>query len=131
MVNFLQTVKKYCLNNRICAGEAYRAYFGILVGDQGKRWAPLVIIDYCCRTLKGWLRVEKKSHAFCYDPYLAEPSNHLADYSFFMVYPTKQKEEKMYLPWSIPTFQFLLNLSLTTECAIFLSGRTISDFLNI
>ena len=36
------------------------AYFGVLVGDQDKRWAPHVICKYCRRTLEGWLRGEKE-----------------------------------------------------------------------
>ena len=72
--------KKHCLESSIRAKEAYHAYFDIPVGDQGKRWAPHVICEYCRRTLESWFRGEKRAMPFAFPPCLAwalQPSNRL------------------------------------------------------
>lgn len=56
--------KKHCLESCSRATEAYHAYFGMPVGDQDKRWAPHIICEYCCRTLEGWFRGEKRAMRF-------------------------------------------------------------------
>ena len=42
------SVKAYC---KMC--EAYKAYFGMPVGDQDKSWAPHFTCEYCKKTLEG------------------------------------------------------------------------------
>ena len=58
---FAKRAKKCCLRNCICTGEVYFHDFGMPVGYQDKRWLPHVICNYCRRTLKAWLRGEKRS----------------------------------------------------------------------
>ena len=53
---FSKQAKKHRLDSCVRAKEAYRAYFGMAIGDQDKHWAPHVICDYCRRTLEGWFR---------------------------------------------------------------------------
>ena len=73
---FAEKVKKHCLSKCIHATEAYHAYFGMPVGDQDKRLAPHVICEYCRRTLKGWLKREKRALRFAIPRIWLEPSNH-------------------------------------------------------
>ena len=109
---FAKRAKKHCLSNCICAAEAYLHYFGMPVGDQDKRWATHVICDYCRRTLKGWLRGEKRAMRFAISRIWREPSNHYTDcYSWIQ---QNEEREKMHLQLSILTFHHLLPLFFIT-----------------
>ena len=72
------------------------------VSDQDKRWAPHVICDYCCRTLKGWLRGEKRAMRFAISRIWHEPLNHYTDCYFCMVDPTKRRKGKNAPPIEYP-----------------------------
>ena len=91
---FAKRAKKHCLVSSIRAKEAYHAYFGIPVGDQGKRWAPHVICEYCRHTLEGWFMGEKRAMPFATPRVWREPSNHLTDCYFCMVDPSKRRKGK-------------------------------------
>lgn len=46
--------KKYSLDISLRVCHAYRAYFGMPIGDQDKSWAPHVCCEHCKKTLEGW-----------------------------------------------------------------------------
>ena len=51
---FIKTrVRKYSVKacHKMC--KAYKAYFGMPVGDQDKSWAPHFTCEYCKKTLEG------------------------------------------------------------------------------
>jgi hypothetical protein len=47
--------KKYSVEASRIMCEAYKAYFGVPVGDQDKSWAPHFACEYCKKTLEGKL----------------------------------------------------------------------------
>ena len=91
---FAKKATKHCSSKRIRATEGYHAYFGMPVGDQDKRWAPHVICEYCRRTLKCWLRGEKRAMRFAIPRIWREPSNHHLDCYFCMVDASKRRKGK-------------------------------------
>lgn len=99
---FAKNAKKHSLKTRIRVKEAYLEYFGMPVGDQDKPWAPHVICDYCCRTLEGWFRGEKRMMPFAVPRIWREPSNHLTDCYFCMVDPTRRRKGKNAPPIEYP-----------------------------
>lgn len=55
---FIKTrARKYSVKacRKMC--EAYKAYFGMPVGDQDKSWAPHFTCEYCKRTLEGKVNI--------------------------------------------------------------------------
>ena len=44
--------------------EAYRAYFGINIGDQDKNWGPKVVCRSCIDSLSKWKNGIKKHLKF-------------------------------------------------------------------
>jgi hypothetical protein len=99
---FAKKAKKHSLNSCSRAKEAYKAYFGMPVGDQDKHWSPHVICDYCRRTLEAWFRGEKRAMPFAIPRVWREPSNHLTDCYFCMVDPTKRRKGKNASPVDYP-----------------------------
>jgi hypothetical protein len=45
--------KKYSLETSAKMCTAYKAYFGMAVGDQDKSWAPHFSCEHCKKTLEG------------------------------------------------------------------------------
>lgn len=86
--------------------QAYEKYFGMLIGDQDKSWAPHVICGCCKSTLEGWLRGTKKSMPFAVPRIWREPTNHLNDCYFCMVdvcgYKKAKDKKKLVYP-NIPS----------------------------
>ena len=61
---FIKTrAKKYSLERSPKMREAYKAYFGMPVGDQDKLWAPHFTCELCKRTLEG----KKKPNIYIYN----------------------------------------------------------------
>jgi hypothetical protein len=51
---FIKTrAKKYSVEASAKMCEAYKAYFGMPVGDQDKPWAPHFTCEHCKKTLEG------------------------------------------------------------------------------
>lgn len=97
-----KNAKKHPLKNRSRVKEAYLAYFGIQIGDQDKAWAPHVICEYCCRTLEGWFRGERRTMPFGVPRIWREPTDHHSDCYFCMVDPTKRRKGKNAPPIEYP-----------------------------
>ena len=62
--------------------EAYRAYFGINIGDQDKNWAPKVVCRSCIDSLSKWKNGIKKHLKFGIPMVWREPKNHHDDCYF-------------------------------------------------
>lgn len=80
--------------------KAYRAYFGMKLGDQEKSWAPHVACKTCVEGLRNWSKGLKKSLSFGIPMIWREPRNHVDDCYFCMVnisgYSTKNKKGIFY-----------------------------------
>lgn len=74
--------------------EAYKAYFGMPVGNQDKSWAPHVTCATCKNTLEGWYRGEKRAMKFGDPRILREPTDHSTNCHFCMVDPSKRRTGK-------------------------------------
>ncbi|KAM5148072.1 uncharacterized protein ACMZJ9_011728 [Mantella aurantiaca] len=98
--HFIKTrARKYSVKacRKMC--EAYKAYFGMPVGDQDKSWAPHVTCEYCKKTLEGklnncWYRGEKRAMKFAIPRIWREPTDHSNNCYFCMVEPTKRRTGK-------------------------------------
>ncbi|KAM5158298.1 LOW QUALITY PROTEIN: uncharacterized protein ACMZJ9_009581 [Mantella aurantiaca] len=93
--HFIKTrARKYSMKacRKMC--EAYKAYFGMPVGDQDKSWAPHVTCEYCKKTLEGWYRGEKRAMKFAIPRIWREPTDHSNNCYFCMVEPTKRRTGK-------------------------------------
>jgi len=62
--------------------QAYRAYFGIKLGDQDKCWAPHKVCRYCVESLRLWSKGKKKALSFAIPMVWREPTNHSDDCYF-------------------------------------------------
>jgi len=49
--------KKHAIKEPSKIHEAYKAYFGMSIGDQDKTWAPHVTCEHCTKTLEGILNI--------------------------------------------------------------------------
>ncbi|XP_066451739.1 uncharacterized protein [Eleutherodactylus coqui] len=87
-------------SQRMC--EAYKAYFGMPVGDQDKTWAPHFICENCKRTLEGWYRGEKRAMRFAIPRIWREPTDHTSNCYFCMVDPSKRRSGKNAQPVVYP-----------------------------
>ncbi|KAL6461702.1 hypothetical protein MHYP_G00298470 [Metynnis hypsauchen] len=74
--------------------EAYKAYFGMPVGDQDKPWAPHFTYEHCKKTLEGWYRGEKRAMHFAVPRIWREPTDHSTNCYFCMVDPSKRRTGK-------------------------------------
>ena len=86
--------KKHSLTTSAKMNAAYKAYFGMPVGDQDRSWAPHFSCDCCKRTLEGWFRGEKRSMKFAIPRIWREPTDHLNNCYFCMVDPSKRRSGK-------------------------------------
>ncbi|XP_051563221.1 uncharacterized protein LOC127446368 [Myxocyprinus asiaticus] len=68
--------------------EAYKAYFGMPVGDQDKSWAPHFNCEHCKKKL--WMDGGKESHEVRYPKNLREPTDHSSNCYFCMADPSKR-----------------------------------------
>ena len=65
--------------------RAYKAYFGIKLGDQDKSWAPHKVCKQCTETLCRWTQGKATSMRFGVPIVWREPKNHYEDWYFCMV----------------------------------------------
>ncbi|XP_058858437.1 uncharacterized protein LOC117432411 isoform X3 [Acipenser ruthenus] len=90
---FIKTrAKKYSVEASAKMCEAYKAYFGMPVGDQDKPWAPHFTCEHCKKTLEGWYRGEKRAMKFAIPRIWREPTDHSSNCYFCMVDPSKRTE---------------------------------------
>ncbi|XP_058885016.1 uncharacterized protein LOC131737778 [Acipenser ruthenus] len=88
---FIKTrAKKYSVEASAKMCEAYKAYFGMPVGDQDKPWAPHFTCEHCKKTLEGWYRGEKRAMKFAIPRIWREPTDHSSNCYFCMVDPSKR-----------------------------------------
>lgn len=80
--------------------KIYRLYFGCLLGDQGKSWAPHIICTSCSNGLRDWLNLRKSSMPFAVPMVWREPANHHDDCYFCLVntcgFTSKTKHKIVY-----------------------------------
>lgn len=62
--------------------KAYFKYFGVLIGDQDKQWAPHVCCVSCSVSLVEWMKGKRKSMPFAVPMVWREPTNHFDDCYF-------------------------------------------------
>ncbi|XP_076365832.1 uncharacterized protein LOC143254555 [Tachypleus tridentatus] len=92
---FIKTrAKTYSVTASAKMYEAYKAYFGMPVGDQDKPWAPHFTSEHCKKTLEGWYRGEKRAMKFTIPRFWREPTDHLSNCYFCMVDPSKRRASK-------------------------------------
>ena len=59
--------------------KIYRLYFGCLLGDQNKSWAPHIIWSACYCGIWGWLNEKKSAMPFAIPIIWREPKDQLND----------------------------------------------------
>nr|XP_022910769.1 uncharacterized protein LOC111421790 isoform X3 [Onthophagus taurus] len=96
---------KYELNTSHVLCEAYEAYFDRPVRNQDKTWAPHVACSYCKRCLEGWYRGAKRSMKFAIPRIWREPKDHVNDYYFCIVNPSKRRRGKNAKPIEYPDLE--------------------------
>ena len=92
---------KYRFNVRDFTKRAYKAYFGIKLGDQDKSRAPYKVCKQCTETLPRWTQGKATSMRFGVPMLWREPKNHLEDCYFCMVHMTgwnQRKKKDWYYP---------------------------------
>ncbi|KAL6487813.1 hypothetical protein MHYP_G00044390 [Metynnis hypsauchen] len=82
--------------------EAYKAYFGMPVGDQDKPWAPHFTCEHCKKTLEGWYRGEKRAMHFAVPRIWRELTDHSTNCYFCMVDSSKRRTGKNATPVTYP-----------------------------
>ena len=65
--------------------SAYKAYFGVHVGDQDKKWAPHVVCGSCRSTLEAWYRGEHRKMTFGVPRIWREPTDYLENCYFCVI----------------------------------------------
>ena len=73
---------------------AYSAYFDVTIGDQGKKWFPLVCCGSCWSMLEGWLNGKIKCVPFAIPRICRKPTNHLNNCYFCMVDVSHYRKSK-------------------------------------
>ena len=74
--------------------NAYYAYFDVVVGDQGKNWAPHVVCGCCRSTLEAWYRGENRKMKFGVPRIWREPTDHLMNCYFCVVDVSHHRKRK-------------------------------------
>ena len=65
--------------------KIYPAYFGVLLGDQDKSWAPHQVCTTCVETLRSWSQGKNAKLKFGVPMVWREPKNHADDCYFCLV----------------------------------------------
>lgn len=80
--------------------RAYKAYFGMKLGDQDKPWAPHSVCRSCVENLRHWLQGKRQSLAFGIPMVWREPKDHASDCYFCLCnikgYSKKNKRDIEY-----------------------------------
>lgn len=75
-------VKKQRKNITSFVTKAYKAYFGIELGDQSRPWAPHTVCSVCVEDLRNWTKGKKQSLRFGIPMVWREAQNHSTDCYF-------------------------------------------------
>ena len=59
--------------------RAYKAYFGLALGDQDKKWAPRIVCHNCEEMLRDWTKGKCKGLPFEIPMTCREPTDHTTD----------------------------------------------------
>lgn len=78
--------------NNFCS--AYKAYFGVPVGDQNRNWAPHVVCGCCRSTLEAWYRGENRRMKFGVPRIWREPTDHHSNCYFCIVDVSRHRKGK-------------------------------------
>ena len=62
--------------------NAYKAYFGMPLGDLDKKWAPHYVCSSCTENIRQWVYGKRKSLAFGIPMVWREPKDHITDCYF-------------------------------------------------
>ena len=65
--------------------NAYRAYFQVELGDQGKKWTPHIVCKRCLEDMRLWTSGKLKSLRHAIPMIWREPQNHFNDCYFCSV----------------------------------------------
>jgi hypothetical protein len=65
--------------------RAYKAYFGVSLGDQDKKWAPHVVCHNCQEHLRQWTKRKRNGFPFGVPMVWREPKDHVSDCYFCLV----------------------------------------------
>lgn len=65
--------------------RAYKAYFGLTLGDQNKKWAPNSVCHNCEEMLRDWTKGKRKGLPFGIPMTWREPKDHTSDCYFCLV----------------------------------------------
>ncbi|XP_076348414.1 uncharacterized protein LOC143246083 [Tachypleus tridentatus] len=111
---FIKTrTTKYSVTTSAKMCEAYKAYFGMPVGDQDKPWTSHIICKQ--KPLEGWYRGEKRAMKFTIPRMWRESIDHSSNCYFCMVYPSKRRAGKnasaIMCPYHYLSLQFHTALS--------------------
>ena len=79
---------KYTIVERNLFCSAYKAYFGVQVGDQGNSWTHHMVCGSCRSTLESWYRGERRKLKFGVPRIWREPTDHTNNFYFCMVVVT-------------------------------------------
>lgn len=82
--------------------KAYQLYFGCVLGDEDKRWAPHICCNNCANNLCSWLNRRGRSMAFAVPMIWREPKDHVTDCYFCLIPPIKQginKKKRMVIEY--------------------------------
>ena len=90
---------KYRLNVRDFTKRAYKAYFGIKLGDQDKSWAPHKVCKLRTERLRCWTQGKATSMRVGFPMVWREPKNHREDCYFCIRYDCMEsaQEERLVL----------------------------------
>ncbi|XP_073532722.1 uncharacterized protein [Phyllobates terribilis] len=98
------TLPKHRRNITDFVKKVYLAYFGVMLGDQDKFWAPHIVCKACIELLRKWSRGQRKSFKFGVPMVWREQKNHHDDCYFCAVQVqgfNKHKKRK----WEYPTME--------------------------
>ena len=85
--------------------RAYKAYFGLALGNQDKKWAPHTVFHNCEEMLRDWTKGKRKGLPFGIPMTWREPADHTTDCYFCLVNTNgigKKNRHKILCP-SIPS----------------------------
>ena len=65
--------------------RGYKAYFGLTLGDQDKKWAPHAVCHNCEEMLRDWTKGKRKGLPFGIPMTWREPKDHTTDCYFCLI----------------------------------------------
>ena len=78
------TPKSQLRNMTPLVKKGYEKYFGCMLGDQDKSWAPHFTCSTCAMFLRNWLNGSRKSMPFAVPMIWREQKDHIADCYFYI-----------------------------------------------